>query len=79
MKIIGFMMALNGKKRKCSMCNRTHGRTFICEDEEGKHFYFGSGCVQKAGIDKIELAAAMSKVTVQTARLSQELIKELVE
>ena len=79
MKVIGFMMALNGNKRKCSRCNRKHGRTFICEDEAGKHFYFGSGCVQKEGINKFELASAMSKVTVQTARLSQELIKELVE
>ena len=79
MKVIGFMIAFNGNKRKCSRCSRTHGRTFICEDEEGNHFYYGSGCVQQMGLDKKELASAMSKVTVQTARLSYELMKELVE
>ena len=77
MKVIGFMIALNGNKRKYSMCNRTHGRTFICEDEEGSHFYYGSGCVQKAGIDTLELARAMARVSVQTTRLSMELLKEV--
>ena len=76
MKLKGFAMSFDGDKTKCSFCNRTHGRSFVVEDDEGKRLHLGSGCVQKAGIDRKELASTLSKVTVQMARLSYEMIKE---
>jgi len=75
MKVIGLVINFDGKKTKCSLCNRSHGRSFVCEDASGQRFHYGSGCVQKVGIDKRHLASILSKVTVQSARLSYELIK----
>ena len=75
MKIIGFAMSLNGIKTKCSLCGRSHRRSFLVEDEKGQKTHYGSGCIQKIGIDKRQLASTLSSVTVQTARLSYELMK----
>ncbi len=75
MKVIGLVINFDGKKTQCSNCNRSHGRSFVCEDETGKRFHYGSGCVQKVGIDKQQLASTLSKVTVQSARLSYELTR----
>jgi len=75
MKAIGLVINFDGQKTKCSMCNRQHGRSFVCEDDEGNHFHYGSGCVQKAGINDKQLASTLSKATVQMARLAYELQK----
>jgi len=75
LKILGIVIATNGEKRKCSLCHRKHGRSFICKNEAGERFYFGSGCVQKVGVSRLELASVLSKVTVQSARLSYEMQK----
>ena len=75
MKAVGLVINFDGGKTKCSLCNRQHGRSFVCEDETGKHFYYGSSCVQKVGIDKKQLASILSKATIQMARLAYELQK----
>lgn len=76
-QIVGFMMTLNDAKKKCTLCNRKHGRTFVVKDTEtGATEFYGSGCIQKV-IDPVTLAKALSKVTVQTARLSMELISKM--
>ena len=78
-EIVGFMVALNGDKKKCSNCNRTHGRTFVVKDSDSNQLeFYGSGCIQKV-VDPVVLAKALSKVTVQTARLSMELINNIEE
>jgi len=75
MKAIGLVINFDGQKTQCSLCNRQHGRSFVCEDETGKRFHYGSGCVQKVGIDNKQLASTLSKSVVQMARLAYELQK----
>jgi len=75
MKAIGLVINFDGSKTKCSLCNRKHGRSFVCEDETGKRFHYGSGCVQRVGIDSKQLTSTLSKATVQMARLAYELQK----
>lgn len=75
MKIIGFVASLNGIKAKCDLCGRKHGRSFVVKHDDGTQKHYGSGCIQKIGINKIELARALSLITVQTARLSYELLR----
>lgn len=76
MKVVGLVINFDGQKTKCSLCNRQHGRSFVCEDEAGKRFHYGSGCVQRVGIDRRLLASTFSKSTVQMARLAYELSKK---
>ena len=77
MKVIGLVINFDGKKTQCELCGRSHGRSFVVEGYEGTtaHKHFGSGCIQKIGIDKQHLASILSKVTVQSARMQYELLR----
>ena len=74
-KIVGFVMTLNGNKTVCSLCHRNHGNSFIVQRGD-ERLRLGSGCVQKVGIGRRELARAFSKVTVVSSRLAYDLMKE---
>jgi len=75
MKIVALFVAFNGEKKECALCKRPHGRSFVCRTDDGKLEFYGSGCIQKTGIDKMQLASVLSKATVQTARMSYDLLK----
>lgn len=76
MEIVGLNIMLNGEKVKCSHCNRMHTRTFICENEQGTKYYYGSGCVQKQNIPISKILTTLVLVNVHISNLLGELNKK---
>ena len=79
MKVIqGLVIATNGDKKRCSRCNRQHGRSFITKDSETNvKEYWGSGCILKQDIDRLQMIKVLLKVNYQTTRLAQSMLKDV--
>lgn len=76
-KIIGYMSAFGEQKTKCSLCGRSHKNTFIVK-EDNKNFYYGSGCIQKIGLNNIELNQAINKATHNLSYLNYTITKNIL-
>jgi hypothetical protein len=77
-KIIGYMSAFGEQKTKCSLCGRTHKNTFIVRTDN-KNYYYGSGCIQKIGLNNIELNQAINKATHNLSYLNYTITKNILK
>jgi len=78
MKILeGLIISTNGNKKKCTRCNRQHGRSFVTKDSvTGKLEYWGSGCILKQDIDRLQMIKVLLKVNIQMNRLAESMLKD---
>ena len=79
MKILqGLVISTNGDKKRCSRCNRLHGRSFVTKDSiTGKLEHWGSGCILTQDIDRLQMIKVLLKINIQMNRLAESMLKDV--